>query len=170
MNELDYAILGMLVISIAIGVYRGAVREVFNIAGWVLAFILAHAFAADIARLFADWATEPTIKLLAAWLAIFLTVVLVVALLASLLSEFVKKLGLGTVDRILGAGIGLLRGGLVVLALTLAAGLTRLPQAPLWRTSALTPWLEVAAQYARGILPDNIASRIKYRPSFTQAT
>ena len=170
MNELDYAIIAMLVISLAIGIYRGAVREVFNIAGWILAFMLAHAFATNIASLFADWATEPTIKLVAAWLLIFLVVLLVVALIASLASELVKKLGLGTIDRVLGAGIGLLRGALVVLGLTLAAGLTKLPQAPLWRSAALTPWLEIAAQYARGILPDSIASRVKYRQPATQST
>jgi membrane protein required for colicin V production len=170
MNELDYAICVLLAASLLIGIYRGAVREVFNIAGWILAFILAHAFAPHVATLFADWMTEPVIKQIVAWLIIFLSVIVIVALIASLASELVRKLGLSTLDRVLGALIGLVRGFVVIVALALAAGLTKIPQTPVWRSAAATPWLEVAALYARGILPDNIASRIKYRPAATQST
>ena len=69
MNELDYFIIVVLLISIGIGVFRGAVREVLNIVGWVLAFILAYEFAPSLAANFADWAAEPTVRLVVAWVA-----------------------------------------------------------------------------------------------------
>ena len=163
MNELDYAVIGVMLLSIVVGAVRGAIREVMNIAGWVIAFVLAHSFAANLATYFADWAGEPVLRLVAAWLVIFLSVLLAVALVSSLVTGLVKKLGLGGLDRGVGAIIGVLRGGLVLLALTLAAGLTKIPQSALWREASTTPWLEVAALYSRTLLPDSIAARIQYR-------
>ena len=45
MNALDYAILGIYAVSLLIGVWRGAIREIMNVVGWVIAFIAAQAFA-----------------------------------------------------------------------------------------------------------------------------
>lgn len=165
MNELDYAIIGVMLISIIVGAARGAIREVMNIAGWVIAFILAHSFAASLAAYFADWAVEPVLRLVAAWVVIFLVVLLGVALVSSLVTGLVKKLGLGGLDRGLGAVIGVARGALVLLVLTLGLGLTKMPQSVTWREAATTPWLEVAALYSRSLLPASVAARIQYRHS-----
>ena len=163
MNELDYIIIVILLISIGVGVFRGAVREVLNIVGWVLAFILAYEFAPSLATSFANWAAEPAVRLVIAWVAVFLIVLIVVGLIASLLSELMRKLGLGTLDRGVGGAIGLFRGAIVLVALTLAAGLTKLPQTIMWQQSAAAPTLEVVALYARTALPQSMASRIRYR-------
>ncbi|MEQ1519006.1 MAG: CvpA family protein [Usitatibacteraceae bacterium] len=163
MNELDYAIIIVVLVSLAIGAWRGAIREIINIASWVVAFILAHAFSADLAPYFADWMTEPVYRLVVAWIVIFVAVLIFASLLASLLSELVRKLGLSGLDRVLGAIVGLLRGGLVIVVLALVAGMTKFPQSALWKNAALTPPVEVAALYARALLPQSLASRIVYR-------
>ena len=106
---------------------------------------------------------EPVYRLILAWLIVFVAVLIFAALLASLLSELVRKLGLSGLDRALGAMVGMLRGGLVVIVLALAAGMTKFPQSPLWKNAALTPPIEVAALYARALLPQTLASRILYR-------
>jgi membrane protein required for colicin V production len=98
-----------------------------------------------------------------AWMSIFLFVLVISALIASLISELVRKLGLGGLNRTFGALIGMLRGALVLLVLTLAAGMTRFPQSALWKSAAFTPWLEVAALHARALLPESLASRITFR-------
>lgn len=170
MNEIDYAIIAILIISIGIGVVRGAVREVLNVVGWVLAFILSHAFAPNLAAYFSDWAAEPVVRLVVAWVAIFMLVLVVVGMIASLLTELMRKLGLGGLDRGVGGAVGLLRGALLLVALTLAAGLTKLPQTNVWREAAMTPMLEIAALYSRAVLPDIVASRIKYRASNSAPT
>lgn len=163
MNELDYAVIAVLLVSVAIGAWRGAVREIINIGGWVLAFILAHTFNSVLAPYFADWMAEPVYRVVVAWLVIFVSVLVFAALLASLLSELVRKLGLSSVDRMLGAIIGALRGALVIIVLALAAGMTKFPQTALWKNAALTQYVEVAALYARALLPQSLASKILYR-------
>ena len=163
MNELDYAIIIVVLVSLAICAWRGAIREIINIGGWVVAFILAHAFSASLAPYFADWMAEPVYRQVVAWIVIFVAVLIFAALLASLLSELVRKLGLSGLDRLLGAAIGVLRGVLVVVVLALAAGMTKFPQSALWKNATLTPPIEVVALYARALLPQNLASRILYR-------
>ncbi len=171
MNELDYAIIALAAISVIVGIVRGAIREVINFAGWIVAFVLAHAFAQSLAAYFADWMAEPVYRLVVAWMSIFLFVLVVSALIASLVSELVRKLGLGGLDRTLGALIGLARGALVLLVLTLAAGMTKFPQSILWKNAVATPWLEIAALHARALLPESLASRITYRaPALRQAS
>ena len=165
MNELDYAIMAVLLLSLAIGAWRGGIREIINIGGWVVAFILAHAFSATLAPYFADWMAEPVYRLIVAWIVIFVAVLIFASLLASLLSELVRKLGLSSLDRVLGAMVGLLRGTLVVIVLALAAGMTKFPQSTLWKGAILTPPVEIAALYARALLPESLAAKILYRSS-----
>ena len=163
MNELDYAIIVVMLVSFCIGAWRGAIRETINIVGWVVAFFLAHAFSATLAPYIADWMAESVYRSVVAWIVIFVAVLIFAALLASLLSELVRKLGLSGLDRILGAIVGLLRGALVVIVLALAAGMTKFPESALWKNATLTPQIEVAALYARALLPQSLASRIFYR-------
>ena len=165
MNAVDYAVIALLLLSVGAGVMRGAIREVLNIAGWVLAYGISHSFAADLAPVFSEWVSEPVARTVLAWVSIFLVVVVLVAMIASLLSEVVRKLGLSGLDRGVGAMIGVARGLLVLLAITLVIGLTKIPQSAVWREAALTPWMELAATYTRGVLPDSIAANVKFRPT-----
>ena len=93
---------------------------------------------------------------------------MVAGLLASLVSALVRKLGLGGLDQLLGAAIGVVRGAVVLIALALAAGMTKFPQTPLWKNAATTPTLEVAALHARTFLPESLAARIAFRPVKSQ--
>ncbi|MCE2990681.1 MAG: CvpA family protein [Burkholderiales bacterium] len=163
MNAVDYAIIVLMLLSIGVGVIRGAIREVMNLIGWVLAFVLAYTYAGSLALQFSEWVGEPLARTVLAWATIFLSVMVLAALVASLLSEVVRKLGLSALDRGVGALIGFARGVLMLLAITLIVGLTRVPQSAPWREAALTPWLEIVALYAKGVLPDSIAAKIRYR-------
>ena len=78
--------------------------------------------------------------------------------------------GGGGDDRGLGAVIGLLRGALIVVLLTLAAGLTTFPKAPIWNDALCTPLLESLALHSRLLLPDSLAKRINYERVKPQQT
>ena len=41
----DWVLLGALLLSVLLGLWRGLVYEVLSLAGWVVAFVLAQAFA-----------------------------------------------------------------------------------------------------------------------------
>jgi membrane protein required for colicin V production len=80
---------------------------------------------------------------------------------------------LGGLDRFLGALFGLLKGTVIVLVLALVAGLTALPQQPLWRESALGAPLAQAVLSLRPWLPRMLGDRLQYgtdEPGATPAT
>lgn len=163
MTWIDWAVIAVLGISAVLGLWRGFIREVLALVGWIVAGVIAVLFAADIAVVMpADFATPLVRHLLAAAL-IFVLVLVVAALAAALLSKLVRAVGLGPLDRTLGGMFGFVRGGVIVLIAVLLAGMTALPREPAWRDAQLKGPLETAAIMARAYLPDEIAARIRYR-------
>jgi membrane protein required for colicin V production len=162
MTWLDYAVLGVIALSVAWGIWRGLVREVLSILGWVIAFLAANLFAGPLGAALPASIPTPELRLLCAYVAIFVGALVIVSLVALLLSALVKAVGLGALDRVLGALFGALRAALVVLAAALLAGLTSAPRHPFWRDSLSGPAMASAALALRPWLPQSFAERLRY--------
>jgi len=162
MTWLDYAVLGVVGLSVLWGVWRGLVRELISLAGWVIAFLAANLFAGPLAERLPQAIPSPELRLLAAFIGIFLVSLVISTLLALLLSKLARAAGLGGLDRALGGLFGLARGVLVVIAFALVAGLTSLPQKPAWKESASAAWLSRVAAALRQALPPAFADRLRY--------
>jgi len=160
MNWLDYVVLAVFVLSIAWGVWRGLVREVMSLVGWVIAFLAANLFAAPLAEHLPI--ARPEYRSLAAFVAIFLVTLIICTLGAVWLSKVLHAAGLGGLDRTLGALFGLLRALLIVLAAAIAAGFTSFPQKPAWKDSLSGSQLAAAASALKPWLPPAFAQRMKY--------
>lgn len=162
MTWLDYAVLGVMGVSIIWGVWRGLVREVIAILGWIVAFLAANLFAGPLSVSLPKSIPTPELRLLVAFLAVFIGALAVTTLVGLLLSRVVKAIGLGGLDRVLGGGFGIARGLLIVLAFTLLAGLTSLPRKAIWRDSVVGTPLAGAARLIRPWLPQAFAERLRY--------
>lgn len=161
MTAFDFALIGIMSISVLIGLWRGVVYEVFSLLGWPLAFVLSKYCAPQLAAML-PVNTEATRTALA-YALVFIAALLVWAMLVWLLSRLIKAVGLGLVDGLLGALFGVLRGVLVVLALVWMAGMTHLPEQGFWRDAKFSSVAEEMALLTKLWLPDNIAQRIRYR-------
>lgn len=162
MTIFDYAVLGVLAVSMLLSVMRGAVRELLSLAGWVVAFMAAKSLAANFAPLLPASIEDESLRMAVAFVAIFLAALLAMGLVAMLASAMIKTVGLGFVDRLLGSLFGLVRGLLIVLLVVLAAGLTALPQEPFWQKALLSKPLETAVQVMLPWLPQALSARIHY--------
>jgi len=162
MTWFDYAVLGVFVVSIAVGVWHGLVREVLSILGWVIAFLAANLLAGPLGLHMPQAIPSPELRVAAAYIAIFIASLVVTTLLGLLLSKVVKAAGLGGVDRALGALFGAARGVLIVLAAVLLAGLTSAPRQAFWKESASGPWLVRAALMVKPVLPQTFTERLRY--------
>lgn len=161
MSGFDFAVIGILLVSLLLGLWRGLVYEVLSLLGWPIAFVLSKLFAGDIASMMAG--VQEHIRIAVAYAVVFVAALIVWGVLAWLLSRLMKAVGLGWLDKLLGGLFGLLRGGLVVLVLVWLAGLTDIPKQPFWRTAQTSKAAENFALLTRSWLPVNIASRIHYR-------
>ncbi|HZM33188.1 MAG TPA: CvpA family protein [Burkholderiales bacterium] len=162
MSSLDIAIAGVLALSVAWGVWRGFVRELISLAGWVLAFLAANAAAGPLGDALPTSLTSPELRVLLAYLVVFVFTLSIATIVGLLLSRVIKAYGLGGLDRTLGGLFGLARGVVVLLALTVLAGLTTLPRQALWRTSVGAGMLERTVVQLKPWLPPRLGDRLRY--------
>lgn len=152
----DWALLGLVAISLLIGLWRGFIREVLDITVWALAFFIAFQFAGPVATLLDEQISVPSARTAVAFGGLFLGVLILGGLITWLISKLVEKTGLTGSDRMLGGMFGLLRGVLLVIALVLVAGFTPLPQDPWWEHSQVIQAVLPLADWAAGFLPDSV--------------
>ena len=162
MTAVDIIVLAIIGVSVALGVFRGLVREVFALVAWVGAFLLSNLLAPEAAKLLPRGMASEEIRLLVSYVVVFIVVLVGLSVLAILASKLVKVVGLGPADRAVGGVFGLARGVLVVMILVLLAGLTSLPRQATWREAALRGPLEACADYVKAWLPTDLSKRIKY--------
>jgi membrane protein required for colicin V production len=162
MAWLDYAVLGVFAVSLALGAWRGLVREVVSILGWVIAFLAANLLAGPLGPAMPQAIPSPELRVAAAYVIVIAVSLILTSLAGLLLSKVVQAVGLGGVDRVLGAGFGALRGLLIVLAAAVVAGLTSAPRQPWWRDSVSGPLLAQAAAMVKPLLPQTLAERLRY--------
>ena len=84
---------------------------------------------------------------------------IVASLLGRLLRHTASAIGLGFVDRLLGAAFGLVRGALLGVALLLAAT-SFLPSAPWIENSHLAPYFLRAAHAVSFVMPSDLKQRL----------
>ncbi|HEX5806024.1 MAG TPA: CvpA family protein [Macromonas sp.] len=157
MAALDIVFLLVLAASVLLGVWRGLVYEVLSVAGWVAAFFLAQWYAG----VAADWVpltdTAEPIRYGVGFVLVFVAVVFAAGLLSWLIKQGIESVGLRPVDRALGAGFGLLRGVVLLLALALVVNMTPLKNNEAWRTAQGTVWLDAGLHALKGVMPEKLA-------------
>ena len=162
MTWVDYAVLTIIGISVLLSVIHGLVRELMALASWIVAFMVAQGYSADVAPLLPAAISNPSLRLLAAFLGMFLAVLVVMTLLAIVISRLIQSAGLGWADRALGAVFGLVRGLAIVMMVVLLAGLTELPRQQAWRQAISSGPLVALANVAKVWLPYGLSKHINY--------
>jgi len=159
----DFAVFGIVAASALLGLWRGMISEVLALAAWIVAFMTARALGGEAATYFEGMVAEPALRYAAGFVVVLLFVLVCFAVARLVLSMILKAAGLAVVDRLLGAGFGILRGVLIVLVGVLLAGMTALPKSQWWRNAWLAPPLETAVIAAKPWLPAEVSKRIQYR-------
>jgi membrane protein required for colicin V production len=159
-------------VSVLVGFARGALREVATVISFVLAVIIAI-FALRLTGPLARAAVHP------AWAAtgvalvvVFLAAYIAFRVLASNLMRSVHNVrALGTLDRIVGAGFGLVRGLVVLGIFYLAFNLAPPPMGtPAWIANAkLYPLAHACADALRTLAPRGSALAGKLTPTLANA-
>ncbi len=159
MTSFDYAVIAIIVLSAAVGWWRGFMYELFSLIGWVAAYIVARTFSADVLPYVPASVGADNIRSAAAFAALFVVTLIVAALFAWMLARLAKYAGLSGMDGKFGAIFGMLRGVLVVIALVWLGGLTDLPKQPFWRDALTSKPLQEVALSAKDYLPEEAARK-----------
>ena len=161
LTTLDYFAIGILVISAAVGVWRGLFREVIALASWFIAAWLSYHYCDYLAS---EWLSafipNETARLAAAFLLIFVAVLIGAGLLARALQKVLSPAGLTLVDRFFGLFFGFARGVVVLVVLATLGALTGAQQTHAWQAAAIRPALEQGTSLIRSWLPESWAKQL----------
>jgi membrane protein required for colicin V production len=159
MNALDWLLVILLAYSAVRAFLRGFFQEAFALGGLISGFLFACWFYRPLAFDLMGLITSTQIAELAAFLLILAGTMIFASLLGRVLRHTASAIGLGFVDRLLGAAFGLVRGALlgVVLLLALTAFL---PSAPWIENSHLAPYFLRAAHAVSFVMPSDLKSRL----------
>jgi membrane protein required for colicin V production len=160
MNLADLLIVIVLVVSVVSAFVKGFFVEIFSLAGIVLGLFIAAANYGG----FSLWVLRVVHNRAAANLIAFLLLVLIVMVLASIAGRLLRGLfrtvGLGIVDRLLGALFGLVEG-CVVVTLILMGIVAFLPRQDWLSNSRLAPVFLTAAHGGSQVVPSALGEEIR---------
>ena len=160
--SLDWICLAVLLVSLLVGAWRGLVVEVLSVLSWLAAFVLAQWFAPDVAaKLPMAGAAEP-VRYAAGFVLVFVGTLFAGALIGFLVSKLLSAVGLGFINRLLGALFGVLRGVLLILAATVVVGMTPWKSSAEWQASTGARWATATLGILKPVLPQEFG---KYLPT-----
>ncbi len=164
----DWAIVGVVLVSMLISLVRGFVKEALSLVTWIAAFIVARLFSPWLAGHLAPYIDTPSIQLLAAFALLFFGMLLIGSIMNWVISLLVQATGLSGMDRLLGMGFGFARGLLILVVALALLRMTPAVQDPWYQQSSLIPHLSLVETWSRrtfGELYDDL--RTAYPQIFT---
>ncbi len=161
MAALDWILLAILTASMLLGVWRGLVREVLSLAGWIAGFLLAQMLAPEVGQRLPMEGASEGLRYLVGFVVVFIAVLVLTAVSGWVLQKLVAAVGLGILDRLLGAIFGSLRGVIFLLVITVIAGMTPVQDTATWRQSESARALTQLLHFLKPVLPADFG---KYLP------
>ena len=160
MNWADYIIIGILGLSVLIGLWRGLVSEVLALAIWIAAFWVAWMFGPVVAAHLEHAIVTPSARVIVAYALCFVAVLLLGALLRFVISRLIEGTGLSGTDRLLGMLFGFARGVLLVSLLVFLVGFTAFTRDPWWQQSVLLPQFQRVAAWLEQHVPASVSEHL----------
>lgn len=151
---------------------QGFVWMTIFLVTWITAIFLSATYSTELAKALPFDLSNEVIQTGVAILLIFLGVLLAGALVNFIFGKAIQAIGIGAIDRIFGAGLGVALGALILSLLTILAGMTPLPDQPIWKSSTLVPKLEESAEWVKSFVPPQFDEYLKLptKPKTTEAT
>lgn len=139
LNQIDTAILIVIAISAAFGLWRGFVKEVLSLLSWIAALLVARVYSVPIAGLLVNMIESEAIRYLTAFALLFVIVIMIGTLINHFMAKLLTITGLKFLDRLLGAVFGLARGAVIVLVILFILNVF-VSETEWWQESTLIPY------------------------------
>lgn len=149
----DIFLLLLLAASVLLGLWRGLVFELLSLLGWVVAYFACPFLAPWIEAWLPADRMGPTLLHVAGLVLAFVVIIIAWGLAAKLLRALIQASPLSVLDRLLGAGFGVLRGVLVCLLLVVIVSMTPAVGSHTWQASLMAPRLQQLLHEMRPVLP-----------------
>ncbi len=144
----DYAVGTIFLLSTLFGLFRGLMSTIFGLLAWAAAVFSAWWLAAPVAQSLNLDAPTLLVRV-----GLFFVVYLVVRVVGYALAKSLSAVGLGSLDKPLGALFGALRALFIVAVLVVALQWSGASRWVSWEGSVSQPLLDAIAQWAKQVAP-----------------
>lgn len=159
---IDLVLVIGLALSALVGIWRGLIKEVMALLGWVVAYFMAQWFGPEAGTWVPVGAPGSSANVAAGMVVVFVATWLGWALVTWAVTQVIKESGLGGADRFLGGVFGLMRGVLVALVIVTIVRATPVAEWQPWQASVGVSWLGILFEGLRPVLPEQV---IEYLPA-----
>ena len=97
----------------------------------------------------------------AGFVVVFVAVLVATVLVSFVVKKLISAVGLGPLDRLLGSLFGLMRGVVILLAVTVLVGMTPMRETLAWKQAQGAQWLQQFLHVLKPVLPADFG---KYLP------
>lgn len=161
LSAVDWILLAVLGLSFLLGIWRGIVQEVLSLLGWVAAFYVSQMYAPMAAAWLPMESSSQMLRYAAGFVVVFVAVLVGTVLVSALIKKLISAVGLGPLDRLLGSLFGLMRGVVILLAVTVLVGMTPMRETEAWKQAQGAQWLQQFLHVLKPVLPADFG---KYLP------
>ena len=161
LSAVEWILLAVLGLSLVLGMWRGIVQEVLSLAGWVAAFYVSQMYAPMAAAWLPMEGSSQMLRYAAGFVVVFVAVLIATVLVSWVVKKLVSAVGLGPLDRLLGSLFGLMRGVVILLAVTVFVGMTPMRETEAWKQAQGAQWLQQFLHVLKPVLPADFG---KYLP------
>lgn len=162
MPTLDWIFAAVLLLSMALGGWRGLVYEVLSLVNWAVAFVLAQWLALAVSGFLPMSGASELMRYAAGFVLVFVGAALAGGLVVALIKRLTEAVGLRPIDRVLGVAFGLTRGVLLLLVATWLVSMTPLRGSVTWKESIGVRFATGVLSGLKPVLPQNMG---RYLPA-----
>ncbi|HJL65618.1 MAG TPA: CvpA family protein [Arenicellales bacterium] len=157
----DLVIIGVILFSAIIGLFRGFIRETLSLVSWILAFVAAFNYRLDIISWFDGIIDNQMYQQIAAFALIFVATLLLISIISHLIYRLMSSTGITGIDRVLGLIFGFGRGVLLLGFFVIISRTVGWSDGSWWETSKLVGHLEPVVELIKEFIPEDLSKTIK---------
>ncbi|MEK6193171.1 MAG: CvpA family protein [Deltaproteobacteria bacterium] len=163
MTVLDVVMIVIVGFCLIRGIFRGLIKEISSIVGVLAGYYAAYTYYTYPSKILSKWLTDAGYINILSFFIIFCLVFLTISILGVIIKYLLSISFLGWVDRICGAGFGLIKGVLIaaILLVALTAFLPKGP--PVVKKSFLAPHVVLISEAMSKVVPKQMKQQFNIK-------
>ena len=156
MNQFDIVIVIIFGFCLIRGFFRGFIKEMSSIIGVLGGFYAAYTYYLEVARPLSGWISDQSYLHIISFLIIFCGVFLIISIIGVVIKYVLNIAFLGWIDRICGAGFGIIKATLIASVLLIALTAFLPKGAPIVKDSMLSPHVSFISEKMAKVIPKDM--------------
>jgi membrane protein required for colicin V production len=160
LNWIDLIVIGIIGLSVLIGLARGFVLEAMSLLTWVAAIIIGIVYCEE-ASVWFTAISVTSVRILLSFILLVLATLILGGVISHLIGRVIKSTRFSVTDRIIGTLFGFARGTMIVAVIALGIHSTNIAKEnDAWKSSTLIPHFEPIALWVKDKFPDDFFAKL----------